>query len=232
MSKDKDAAGADDDAPRDILTIPTRQGDGRLHLSLAEPGWAGPVLLLGHGAGGGVAAPDLVALATELPALGVGVARFEQPWRVAGRKVASRPPTLDAAWTDMLAVLRQSHSPAQLFFGGRSAGARVACRTAADAGAAGVVCLAFPLHPPGRPETSRAAELAMPDSPVLVLQGTRDPFGAAADVAAAAVDLPHVTVCPVPGADHSMRVIGGCTEPPPEVRDVLVGTVAAFCLGH
>ena len=113
-------------------------------------------LVLGHGAGGGIEARDLVALAKALPERGVTVVRVEQPWRVAGRKVAGPPATLDRAW---LAVLEALAVAGPLVVGGRSAGARVACRTAAQVGAAGCLALAFPLHPPGRPEKSRLDEL-------------------------------------------------------------------------
>src|SRR5699024_5343942 len=112
------------------------------------------------------------------------VVRYEQPWRVAGRKIAPRPAALDAGWlaaTEQVAALA---GRLPLIVGGRSAGARVACRTADTVGAAGVVCLAFPLHPPGRPERTRVAELLQATVPVLVLQGERDTFGTADDVRA------------------------------------------------
>jgi predicted alpha/beta-hydrolase family hydrolase len=157
-------------------------------------------LVLGHGAGGGIAARDLVALADALPERGVTVVRVEQPWRVAGRKVAGPPPTLDRAW---LAVLELLAVGGPLVVGGRSAGARVACRTAVQVGAVGCLALAFPLHPPGRPERSRFDELAGAGVPTLVVQGERDAFGGPA----AFPTLP--TACEllaVPAADHSFRV--------------------------
>jgi uncharacterized protein len=152
--------------------IATPVGDARVDVSRAVDRWA--TLVLGHGAGGGIGAADLVALAHRLPADGIEVIRVEQPWVVAGRKVATLPPTLDRAW---LAVLEQLSVDGPLLVGGRSAGARVACRTASEVGAHGVLCLAFPLHPPGRPGPSRAAELAAAGTDVLVLNGDRDPFG-------------------------------------------------------
>lgn len=135
------------------------------------------VLALGHGAGGGVQARDLVALAAALPAHGVTVALVEQPWRVAGRKLAPAPRTLDAGWTALWPALAKPGLP--VVAGGRSAGARVACRTAGELGAAAVLALAFPLHPPGRPEKSREDELfqGARACPLLVVQGGNDPFG-------------------------------------------------------
>ena len=134
--------------------------------------WA--VLLLGHGAGGGVGAPDLVAATGAALTAGVAVVLVEQPYRVAGRRAPAPATQLDAAW---LAVVEHVGGGGPLLFGGRSSGARVACRTATAGGAVGVLCLAFPVHPPGKPEKDRLAELALPTVPVLVVQGERDPFG-------------------------------------------------------
>ena len=181
-------------------TIATPVGDARVDVSAAVDRWA--TLVLGHGAGGGIGAADLVALADRLPGHGIDVVRVAQPWVVAGRKVAAPPPTLDRAW---LAVLEHLSIDVPLLVGGRSAGARVACRTANEVGARGVLCLAFPLHPPGRPEKSRLAELDLPAAaglPTLVLQGTRDSFGGASDIPAA----PGRLVVPIEGGDHSLRV--------------------------
>ena len=131
-------------------------------------------LVLGHGAGGGTGTPDLLALGRALPGQGVSVVLVDQPWLVAGRKVAAPPPQLDLAW---LAVVPALAVDGPLLVGGRSAGARVACRTARDLGAVGCVALAFPLHPPGRPERSRLPELVGAGVPTLVVQGGNDPFG-------------------------------------------------------
>ncbi|MBW1603016.1 hydrolase [Streptomyces sp. JJ66] len=177
-------------------TVPTPAGDARVTWHSA-PG-ARAVLALGHGAGGGIEARDLMALAAALPAHGVTVALVEQPWRVAGRKVAPAPKTLDAAWRALWPALTAPGVP--VVAGGRSAGARVACRTAAELGAAGVLALAFPLHPPGRPASSRAAELAGAGVPVRVVQGGRDPFGRPGE-------FPSGTdLVPVPDADHGFAV--------------------------
>ncbi|MFD7735363.1 alpha/beta family hydrolase [Kitasatospora phosalacinea] len=153
--------------------VETPAGDARLHWFRA----AGPraVLLLGHGAGGGVEAQDLRALAAVLPAGGVTVVLAEQPWRVAGRKLAPAPAALDACWPAQFAAAAEEGLP--VYAGGRSAGARVACRTSAALGAAGVLALAFPLHPPGRPERTRADELLGTGLPTLVVQGGADTFG-------------------------------------------------------
>ncbi|GAA1774777.1 alpha/beta family hydrolase [Kocuria aegyptia] len=187
------------------LTVPTETGPGRLLVSPAETPTA--LLWLGHGAGGGAGAPDLSALAEELPRHGVTVVRHEQPWVLAGRRIAPRPAALDAGWLAAAPAVAGLADGVPVVVGGRSAGARVACRTAGAVGASAVVCLAFPLHPPGRPERSRAEELLRPTVPVLVLQGTRDAFGAADEVAAAAHGAPAVDVVPVAGADHALTVL-------------------------
>jgi len=159
-------------------------------------------LVLGGGAGGGVDAPDLAAVTVAAAAAGWRVLRIEQPWRVAGKRIAPAPARLDTGWAAVLADLRaRGDLTGPLLLGGRSAGARVACRTAAEQGAAGVLALAFPLHPPGRPDRSRAPELIGVAVPVLVVQGERDPFGGPADVSAAA---PGVTVRGVRG-DHGLK---------------------------
>ncbi|WP_245640944.1 alpha/beta family hydrolase [Streptomyces megasporus] len=155
------------------------------------------VLALGHGAGG-IEARDLRALAAELPGHGVTVALVEQPWRVAGKKVAPAPRTLDAGWREVWPTLAGEGPP--VVSGGRSAGARVACRTAGELGAHAVLALAFPLHPPGRPERSRADELLGAGVRTLVVQGGRDPFGRPDE-------FPEGTeVVEVPGGDHGFAV--------------------------
>jgi len=213
--------------PTELIMVDTAQGPGRLHVDRA----ADPdrVIMLGHGAGGGVNAMDLSALAAALPPLGVTVIRYEQPWRVAGRKVAVLPPRLDEAWIVAVAQVRATLDPAKLIFGGRSAGARVACRTADDHGADAVMCLAFPLHPPGRTDKSRLPELLSPSVPVHVVQGERDAFGGAALVEDQTRSATNVVVTTVPGADHSMKVAKGADPGPAAVRRLIVEAVAAFC---
>ena len=154
-------------------TIRTPHGPARVHLHGAEDPAA--VLVLGHGAGGGIAAPDLAGVAAAAVARAISVVLVEQPYRVAGRRSPAPAAQLDAAWT---AVVEQLDFPGlPLYTGGRSSGARVACRTAEATGAAAVLCLAFPVHPPGRPEKSRLDELDSVKVPVLVVQGDHDPFG-------------------------------------------------------
>jgi predicted alpha/beta-hydrolase family hydrolase len=159
-----------------VLDVDTPHGPARVHLHDAEePAGA---LVLGHGAGGGVAARDLVAATTAAQAIGVSVALVEQPYRVAGRRSPAPPAQLDAAWIAVVDELRATTlGDVALVVGGRSSGARVACRTAAQTGAVGVLCLAFPVHPPGRPEKTRLPELDAVAVPTLVVQGASDPFG-------------------------------------------------------
>lgn len=181
--------------------VPTPLGDARVVADLAARSIA--TLVLGHGAGGGVDARDLVALAAELPQRRISVLRIEQPWRVRGGRVAPAPSRLDIGWLAAMAQIRELQPgwlEARLVVGGRSAGARVACRTAGELGAVGVLALAFPLHPPGRPDKSRAAELHAVTVPVLVIQGERDPFGGPAELPLG----PNVHV--VAGGDHSLAV--------------------------
>ncbi|HSI93001.1 MAG TPA: alpha/beta family hydrolase [Jiangellaceae bacterium] len=179
--------------------VPTPLGDARLLVSEADT--AAAILVLGHGAGGGAHARDLAALARALPPMGVTVIRVEQPWRVAGRRVAPRPPTLDQGW---LAALEAVVVEEPLIVGGRSAGARVACRTATLLTAAGVLCCAFPLHLPGRPERSRFEELAGAGVPTLVIQGGRDSFGRPDEFPSGSHQLAVIE-----HADHSMAVPKG-----------------------
>ncbi|MET9688602.1 alpha/beta family hydrolase [Streptomyces sp. NPDC006514] len=161
------------------------------------------VLAVSHGAGGGIEARDLRALAAALPARGITVALVEQPWRVAGKKVAAAPKVLDEGWRGLWPALTEPGLP--VVAGGRSAGARVACRTAAELGAAGVLALAFPLHPPGRPEKSRAEELIGAGRPALVVQGGRDPFGRPEEFPPPGAQDPYELV-EVASADHGFAV--------------------------
>jgi predicted alpha/beta-hydrolase family hydrolase len=214
-----------------VLDVGTPEGPGRLFVDAADQPTA--TLVLGHGAGGGVTAADLELLARRLPPLGVTVVRFEQPWRTAGGRVAVPPPRLDVGWRAAVAHLLDQPWPAgRLYFGGRSAGARVACRTANDFGVAGVVCLAFPLHLPGRPEESRLPELLTPSAPRLVLQGSKDTFGDAEELVTAVGESRGVTVVALPGADHSFRTAKTAPFTPADVRASVFAEVAAFVLGQ
>jgi predicted alpha/beta-hydrolase family hydrolase len=160
----------------DVSLVPTPHGEARAHLARPADEPVG-LMMLGHGAGGGVTAHDL-RLATEVALdAGLAVALVEQPYRVAGRRAPAPPAQVDAAWRAVAEHLHPERGDLPLIVGGRSFGGRVACRTSATVGAAGVLCLAFPFHPPGRPEKSRLEELASVTVPTLVVQGDHDPFG-------------------------------------------------------
>jgi predicted alpha/beta-hydrolase family hydrolase len=182
------------------IAVETPHGPARVHVHPPGEAPAG-ALVLGHGAAGGVGARDLAAATSAARSRGLSVALVEQPYRVAGRRSPAPAHQLDAAWVAVLERLRKRELRGlELVAGGRSSGARVACRTAAATGAIGVVCLAFPLQPrrrSGPPPASRLPELDAVRVPTLVVQGTRDPFG----MPPAA---PSRTVVPVDG-DHSLR---------------------------
>jgi predicted alpha/beta-hydrolase family hydrolase len=163
------------------------------------PGKAVAVLAIGHGAGGGVDARDLLAIRDAALAARVAVARITQPYRVAGRRSPAPAARLDEAWLAAVATVRAQRGlrTVPLVVAGRSSGARVACRTATASGAVAVVALAFPVHPPGKPEKSRLEELALPTVPVLVVQGDRDAFGMPPR------DIAELLV--ITGADHSLK---------------------------
>lgn len=190
------------------IEVQTSQGLARVHLRRMPT--AQGAVVLGHGAGGGVSAPDLRAATTAAVEHGFSVALVEQPYRVAGRRSPVPAPRLDAAWIDVVDRLREGETAGlPLIVGGRSSGARVACRTAAVLGAAGVLCLAFPLLPPQRanaskPPQSRLDELAAVPVPALVVQGRGDRFG-----------IPPTadgrTVVEVAG-DHSLRTDPGAVQ--------------------
>ncbi|QIY73329.2 alpha/beta family hydrolase [Streptomyces sp. RLB1-33] len=180
-----------------IETIDTDAGTARVTWHRA--GKPRLVLAVSHGAGGGIEARDLQALAAVLPGHGVSVALVEQPWRVAGKKLAPAPRTLDGGWRGLWPTVAKPGLP--VVAGGRSAGARVACRTATELGATAVLALSFPLHPPGKPEKSRADELLGAGVPTLVVQGGNDPFGKPAEFPKGSHDLIEV-----PYGDHGFAV--------------------------
>jgi uncharacterized protein len=158
------------------VEIDTPFGTAKAHVDRVDEPRA--ALVLGHGAGGGVHAKDIVAAAGATHEAGLTVVLVEQPYRVAGRRAPAPAHQLDAAWISVIDHLRAGElRDLPLIVGGRSSGGRVACRTATATGAAGVLCLAFPVHPPGRPEKTRLDELDAVGVPVLVIQGERDPFG-------------------------------------------------------
>jgi uncharacterized protein len=164
-----------------ITAVDIETPHGPARATLHEATNARAALVLGHGAGGSIDSADLVAATEAALAQHVTVALVEQPYLVAGRRSAAPAPQLDTAWKAVIEQLPLGGLP--LIAGGRSAGARVACRTAQETKAAAVLCLAFPVHPPGKPEKSRLDELDAVEVPVLVVQGTSDPFGMPPDAA-------------------------------------------------
>lgn len=197
------------------IDVPTPGGPALVDLDRPRRA-ASALLVLTHGAGGGVETPDLNAIRGAAVKAGIAVARVTQPYRVAGRRSPAAPAKQDEAWLAIIAALRRRRGfgAIPLVVGGRSNGARVACRTALMSGADAVVALAFPLHPPGRPEASRLDELAGAGVPTLVVQGDRDPFG---------MPPPGVgrEIVVIPGADHGLK------------RDVatVASVVVAFVVG-
>jgi uncharacterized protein len=188
------------------VELDTPHGPARAHVH--EAGNAVGALVLGHGAGGGIGAPDLNVTTEAATVAGFTVALVEQPYLVAGRRSQAPAHQLDAAWQAAIEQLRAGPLEGlELITGGRSAGARVACRTAAAVGARAVLCLAFPVHPPGKgddPSKSRLEELDAVPVPVLVVQGESDPFGMPPEA-------PGRRVVRVPG-NHSLRSTGAVEE--------------------
>jgi predicted alpha/beta-hydrolase family hydrolase len=177
------------------VEIATRNGPALAVLD--QDGDPAFLFVLTHGAGGGVASPDLMAARAAGLVLGAAVARVTQPYRVRGARAPGSPERQDEAWLEVIDALRRGFPGIPLVQGGRSNGARLVCRTAAEARARAVVALAFPLHPPGQPERSRVAELRAAGTSVLVLNGDHDPFG-----------VPRrskgVRVIVLPGETHSL----------------------------
>ncbi|MFF3391498.1 alpha/beta family hydrolase [Streptomyces sp. NPDC002669] len=207
---------------RTVETVGTDAGPARITWFPAGGATAARlVLALGHGAGGGIEARDLRALAAALPAHGVTVALVEQPWRVAGKKLAPAPKTLDTGWRGVWPALAAAGAP--VVAGGRSAGARVACRTAAELGARAVLALAFPLHPPGKPEKSREDELTGTGVPTLVVQGGNDPFGRPAEFSPGTYGIVEV-----PYGDHGFAVPKKAGTTQEEALGTLTAAVAGW----
>jgi uncharacterized protein len=180
------------------VEIMTGQGPAWAEIERPATGRPAFLLALTHGAGGGPGSPDVLAVAAAASPLGGWVARITQPYRVAGRRAPGSADRQDAAWIEIIAGLEDlAGAGLPLVQGGRSNGARVACRTAPAVGARAVIALAFPLHPPGRPDRSRAAELAAAGTDVLVINGDRDPFGVPAAT-------PTARVIVLPGESHAL----------------------------
>ena len=201
----------------DVRVVATPQGDARLHAARANRPVA--TLVLGHGAGKGVESRDLEALADALPRQGISVFRIEQPWHVAGRKVAARPALLDEA---TIACVNAIRVRTPIVLGGRSAGARVACRLASSLGAVGCVALAFPLHPPGRPANTRLPELTGSGVPTFVVQGERDSFGGPSQFPVS------IELTSIPDADHGFAVPKRATLSQEETLDLIVEAVVEW----
>lgn len=193
------------------MLVPTPRGDARIHVyAAARPrAW----IVLGHGAGRGTDTHDLAAIAAALPAEGSTVVLVDQPWVVAGGRGGRPAAVLDDAWLAVLAALRDGTSAGlPLVVGGRSTGARVACRTAAATGADALLLLGFPLRAPTAKDPVAATQVRLAewarvgDRPVVLVQGERDAFGApeAVVAAVAAVGLPAPHLVAVPGADHAL----------------------------
>jgi uncharacterized protein len=177
------------------VRISTEAGDARVQLDDAvNPPF---LLVLTHGSGGGTDSSDLLAARQAGLNLGARVARVVQPYRVRGARAPGSAARQDAAWLDIIGALRRRMPAVPLVQGGRSNGARVACRTAQPAGARAVLALAFPLHPPGRPDASRGGELLEAGTDVLVISGDRDPFGIPGGSRS-------VRVMVLPGATHTL----------------------------
>ncbi|WP_066369869.1 alpha/beta hydrolase family protein [Herbidospora mongoliensis] len=178
------------------MEIGTPHGPGRVEID--DPGSAGLVLLLTHGSAGGVDAPDLLAVRDACVADRIAVARVTQPFRLRGARAPGSAVKQDESWVAIASVIKERFPGLPIAQGGRSNGARVACRTAKEVGATAVVALAFPLHPPGHPEKSRVAELRGAGAGVLVISGDRDPFGVPDEA-----DAERLVV--LPGENHDLR---------------------------
>ena len=202
------AHGLDGSVAKQTVEIST--GQGPAEVTLDAPSRPAFLMVITHGAGGGVDTRDVLAASKAAAALGGAVARVLQPYRVRGASAPGLADRQDAAWLEIVAELRRSYPGIPLVQGGRSNGARVACRTAVAVGARGVVALAFPLHPPGRPDKSRVDELRGAGTDVLVINGERDPFGIPDSADAARVIV-------LPGETHALsrdpaavgRAVGG-----------------------
>ena len=212
--------------PARTLELDTEHGPARAQVFSVSHGVPRASLILGHGAGGGVASPDLATLADELPAQGIEVVLTEQPWLVAGKSVAASKEVLDRCWVQMVGELRrQGVGLRRLVVGGRSTGGRVACRTAPLTKPEAILCLAFPLLPPSKSGASRAAELAAGAAvaPTTVVQGTLDKFGGPPEVAVlVAQEGARVLTVAIPFLDHSFALASDSSITESEARLILV----------
>ena len=181
-------------------------------------------LVLAHGAGAGQMSHFMVQAARGFATRGVSAATFDFPYITAGRKVPDRPPALEQAWRNAIDAARVAFGDLPLFIGGKSMGGRIATHVASQRGGGplrGVVCLGYPLHPPGRPEQRRDAHLPAIEEPLLFIQGTRDTFGTAAEIEALVPSLHRATLHAIPGGDHSFKVPGGKNSQEPVFNGIL-----------
>jgi uncharacterized protein len=218
--------------------VETPSGLARVHRSAVRHGSARATLVLGHGVGRGVDSPDLVALAGALPEAGVEVVLVEQPWRVRGLRLGGPASTLDAAWVACLRDLRgRGIGTRRLVVGGRSTGARVACRTVTETGSSALLLLAFPVHP-ARRTTLAQAPSRLPELvaaarclPTVVIQGSRDRLGSPGEIALGLAEAQVLArVVPIPGADHSFAVRGSQPLDQERVLDLVVRAARATAL--
>ncbi len=187
-------------------------------------------LLLAHGAGAGQMSPFMVRAAQELAARRLSAATFDFPYITAGRSVPDRAPVLEGAWREAIDAARGEFGSLPLLIGGKSMGGRIASQVASQRGVgeiAGLVFLGYPLHPPGKPERRRDAHLPAVAEPMLFVQGGRDTFGTAEEIAALLPSLQHATLHEIAGGDHSFKVPGGKTRQEPAFQDVM-NAVAAW----
>lgn len=190
-------------------------------------------LVLAHGAGAGQMSRFMVRAAQELASRRITTATFDFPYVTAGRKVPDRAPVLEGAWREAIDAARGRFGDLPLVIGGKSMGGRMASHVASQGGigdVAGVVFLGYPLHPPGKPGQRRDAHLPAIAEPMLFIQGSRDTFGTAAEIAALLPSLQRATLHEIAGGDHSFNVPGGKTKQEPAFQEV-VNTVAAWVQG-
>lgn len=206
---------------------------GLAHVAIDVPSQPQGLVVLGHGAGGDIDAADLLTVRDAAVNAGWAVARLRQPYRVAGRKAPAPAAALDVAYSAAVAGLRELPGLAGLPIrvGGRSSGARVAARVAHAAGATGLLTLAFPLSPPGRPLVSRIDELTGAGVRTLCLQGTRDAYGSAEVLRLATTELPLIEVCPIADADHSLRTRRTDATTTRQALDAVAAAVAGWLAG-
>jgi predicted alpha/beta-hydrolase family hydrolase len=208
-------------------------GGGTTTLRWYEAPGAARALILAHGAGAGQTHPFMVRVAAGLAARGLTAVTFNFRYMEARRKTPDRAPVLVATWLEVIGAVRASLPPATaLLIGGKSMGGRMASHVAAGhadaAGVAGLVCLGYPLHPPGRPDTLRVEHLAAIACPTLVVQGTRDEFGRPDELAPYFDRLPRSRIVPVPGGDHSFGVPRSSGRTTAQVLEAVLDTVAAW----